>query len=222
MNMNLLRDTIDTAKAHELATSQLSRLLEKRIATLHPAIRLPSENAVAALLNFIIRYIEHVPEFMEAVTNIAEEAGITEYTTPVINIANDFFLHPPEVVEGVEGLVALMDEAYLAHRLIEEINDRYMTHFGEPLVPMDMTRSNLIIHHLIGESFANQLDDAVHATVDQMEEQAPPQQSPDFKRYTDKRERDGLTQALTRWPCLVDSLSINLSLGEPSTTLSVP
>lgn len=213
MTMNTLRDTINTAKAHELATSQLARLLEKRVSNLHPAIRLPSENSVPALVNFIISYIEHVPAFIEAVTNIAEEAGITEYTKPVINVANEFFRHPPKIVAGVEGLVALMDEAYLAHRLIEEINDRYMAHFGTPLVPMDMTRSNLIIHHLIGEPFANQLDDAVHATVDQMEDQSSPALRSKFKNFTGARENKTLAQALTRWPCLIDTLSINLRLG---------
>ncbi len=55
-------------------------------------------------------------------------------------------------------LAELLDEAYLAHRLVEELNDRYIACFAEPLLTLDTTRANLLAHQLIGESFANQLD----------------------------------------------------------------
>ncbi|WIO74254.1 hypothetical protein QP938_13275 [Porticoccaceae bacterium LTM1] len=222
MNTTLLKDTIANAKAQETESGQLSSLLDSRISHLHHAIQLPANNSVPALLNFIVRYIEHVPEFIEAVDEIAKDAGIRTYTDPIMGIANEFFLHPPECLDKEVGLVALMNEAYLAHRLIEEINDRYMNHFGAPLVPMDMTRSNLIIHHLIGEPFANQLDSIVHSAVDQLETRDPPEQQSTFQNFCQRRrdQRD-LAREIKRWPCLTDALSINLMLDGQSAQITL-
>ena len=46
----------------------------------------------------MIRYIEHVPEFVEAVTDIARQAGIQASIEPVIKVACEFFLSPPELM----------------------------------------------------------------------------------------------------------------------------
>lgn len=219
MDTKLLKQAIQAAKAHELETGQLTHLLEARISDLHRAIQLPVNNSVPALLNFIIRYIEHVPEFVEAVADIAGEAGIEETIEPVVEIACEYFLEPPQWLEQDTGLVALMDEAYLAHRLIEEVNDRYMGHFGAPLVPMDMTRSNLIIHHLIGESFANKLDAAVHSAVDQLEQRDRDRSK--LKSFIDRCRDRNIARELIRWPCLTDTLSINLMLDGQSSQITL-
>jgi hypothetical protein len=46
---------------------------------------------------------------------------------------------------------------YLAHRLLEELNDVLNASYHCPVIPEDMTRSNLIVHHIIGEPFANNM-----------------------------------------------------------------
>ena len=219
MDTHLLQQTIGVAKAHELETGQLTQLLEARISDLHRAIQLPANNSVPALLNFIIRYIEHVPEFIEAVVDIADEAGIRDTIEPVIEVACGFFLEPPQWLEQEAGLVALMDQAYLAHRLIEEVNDRYMGNFGAPLVPMDMTRSNLIIHHLIGESFANRLDSQIHAAVNRIVRRDQGRSKPSI--FTDRCRSRNTARELTRWPCLNDTLSINLMLDGQSSQITL-
>lgn len=102
-----------------------------------------------------------------------------------------------------------MDESYLAHRLIEEVNDRFMSSYNAPLVSMDMTRSNLIIHHLVGEPFANRLDQTVQLIIDNL-------QSRDFVFLPDACMEDRSQRwasDLQRWPCLVDNLSVNLLLN---------
>ncbi|MDM3870823.1 hypothetical protein QSV34_05590 [Porticoccus sp. W117] len=214
MNVDRLRQAIAAAREHEAETDQLSQFLQGRIGELHRSIQLPVDNSVPALLNFVIRYIEHVPEFVEAVSDISKQAGIEPSIEPVIQVACEFFLSPPGVMEQwleeQNSLVALMDEAYLAHRLIEEVNDRYMTHLGAPLVPMDMTRSNLIVHHLIGEDFANQLDRAVEVAVNQLQQRQA--DSSKLTSFVDRCRQRDIDRELIRWPCLTDSLSINLML----------
>ena len=204
-----IRQAITSAKTHEKATGQLASLLKARAHNIHHAVQLPPENIVPALLNFIIHYIDQVPEFIDAVDAIANECDIADYTEPVITIAKEFFVQPPSLIDGHDGLNGLMDESYLAHRLIEEVNDRFMSFYNTPLVPMDMTRSNLIIHHLIGEPFANRLDQAVQLIIDNL-------QSRDLV-FVPEACREDRSQRwasdLQRWPCLVDNLSVNLLLN---------
>lgn len=205
-----IRYAISAAKQHEKATAQMARLLGARTSGLHHAIRLPTEHVVPVLLNFVIRYIDHVPEFVDAVDAIAEEAGLEDYTEPVMIIVKEFFAQPPELLDGHNGLDALMDESYLAHRLIEEVNDRFMACSGSPLVPMDMTRSNLIIHHLIGEPFANQLDQAVHLIVNHLDSSEDVFSSGALLQHLSRTTN--WSKELQKWPCLTDTLSIHLTL----------
>ncbi|MEP3855677.1 MAG: hypothetical protein ABJM39_01385 [Porticoccus sp.] len=206
MDTVIIRQAIAAAKKHERATGQLARLLKARVSALHKSIQLPSENIIPALLNFIIHYIDQVPEFIDAVDAIADECGLIDYIEPVISTAREFFMRPPALVAGHEGLNSLMGESYLAHRLVEEVNDRFISGYNMPLVPMDMTRSNLIIHHLIGEPFANQLDSAVHLIVDELQ-----QKDLVFVPEACREDRSNRWASdLQRWPCLIDNLSVNL------------
>lgn len=212
-----IRQAIATAKAHERSTGQLANLMQLRVNRLHQAIQLPPQNIVPALLNFIFHYIDQVPEFIDAVDTIANECNIADYTEPVMRVAKEFFIQPPELLDGHNGLNALMDESYLAHRLIEEVNDRFMSRYNMPLVPMDMTRSNLIIHHLIGEPFANQLDHAVHLIADNL-------QGRELVFVPDACREDRSnrwTSDLQRWPCLVDNLSVNLLFNSQTTKIMI-
>ncbi len=211
-DINRIRETIAKAKAHEQSTSLLAKQFGDSIERLHDAIELPEDNKVAALMNFVIHYIEHVPDFIEAISNITHEAGIDDYSDTFMSIARDYFLKPPETVDAHDhkGLLALMDEAYLAHRLVEEINDRLIGQIGIPLAPMDMTRANIIIHHLIGEPFANELDLAVHYSVESLMPKEKVFQSEVFQSYIDEHKKRGWSSELERWPCLANDLSITL------------
>ena len=133
MNTAALRELIQRALQNEVASSQLTRILEAQVASLHPAIRLPEEDAQGVLARFIAAYVEQVPDVLDAAANVAREAGIEARIRPVLRVAEQFFLQPPALMAGHEGLEGLLDEAYLAHRLVEEVNDRYILHFGQPL-----------------------------------------------------------------------------------------
>ena len=118
---------------------------------LHESIRADGNQPAVQLVDFVGRYIRHIPDFVEYVAITAERAGVAAYVKPFLNLAEDYFLSPPELVQGSPDLLALLDEAYLAHRLIDEVNDRHIKHAKAMLLPIDMTRSNLIVHAIIGE-----------------------------------------------------------------------
>lgn len=213
MNIAALRERIDSALQHETDHGTLAAELASRIDGLHRAIRLPCADAPGTLLRFVRAYVDEVPELVEAAASVATEAGIDAQIKPVLRLAEEFFLNPPQVMEGHDGLEALLDEAYLAHRLVEEVNDRYIAHFGQPLIPLDTTVANLVAHQLIGEPFANQLDAAVHHASETL---LDPRifSSDSASAYRVKLASPQLSAAWQNWPCLSRQLGIELQLSQ--------
>lgn len=209
-----IRALIAAATQQEAVCGHLRLILDRQLPFLHGAIQLPEHHAVDALTDFVERYINHVPDFIEAITSLTVEAGIHAYARVFLQIATDYFLHPPTIIGDRIGLEALVDQAYLAQRLIEEINDRFIGRCGIPLAPMDMTRANLIVHHLIGESFANKLDLAVHYSVEVLMHQEKVFESAEFQAYVERHRERGWAEELERWPCLAADLSIRLDFSQ--------
>lgn len=208
---NRIRDIIKRARADPKQVGQLRRMIRESIPRLHDAIHLPRHRADGVLTDFIFRYIEHVPNFMDALGGLTREAGIHDYASVFLNIAEDFFLAPPEVVATQTGLNALLAEAYLSHRLIEEVNDRVIGRCGIPLAPMDMTRANLIVHQLIGEPLANDLDFVVHYSTELHMDKEKLIDNEAFHRYVREHRTRGWATELDRRPCLAEDLSIDVS-----------
>jgi len=160
---------------------------------------------------FVKAYLNQVPDLIDAAANVAVEAGISAQIQPVLNIALEYFIQPPKILAGHEGLDSLLDEAYLAHRLVEEVNDLYIRHFAQPLIPLDTTVANLIAHNLIGEPFANELDEVVHHSVDQMlNEEAFEHEA--VQAYKDRLTSPETGVAWKRWPCLSRQLGIEINM----------
>ncbi|NBA96973.1 hypothetical protein [Pseudomonas sp. R5(2019)] len=212
MNIAALREQINRAQHHEKETGELKNRLERQLLHLHPAIQLPEEEPHEALIGFVTAYIEQVPELLEAAHEVSQEAGIESQIKPVLKIAEDYFIRPPSVLKGHVGLDCLLDEAYLAHRLVEEVNDIYIKHFSQPLIPFDTTVANVIAHRLIGEEFANQLDEVAHHSVDNLlDEESFALES--VEAYRDKLSSPDTGAAWKRWPCLSRQLGIGLELN---------
>lgn len=166
MGTATIRQVISDACNQEQQAQALRRYFENHLDELKAHLVLPEEDPVDALEQFSRRYIDQVPEFLEQVREqaLAREAG-TEVEA-LLNMAEDFFLAPPDAVPTDGGLQALMDEAFLALRLIEEVNDRFIRSHGHPLVNVDMTRANIIAHHLVGEPLASRLEGLVAHSVE--------------------------------------------------------
>ncbi len=213
MNIAAVREQIQQAHQHEGRTGQLAERLALQLPHLHPSIQLPEQDAQGTLTRFVRAYVEQVPELLEAAHEVAREAGIESQIKPVLKIAEAYFLQPPKEVQEQVGLDCLLDEAYLAHRLVEEVNDLYIRHFQQPLIPVDTTVANLIAHQLIGETFANQLDEVVHHSVDEMlDDDSFASESVEAYRETLSSPATGA--AWKRWPCL--SRQLGVELGQPS------
>jgi hypothetical protein len=211
MNTAALREQITQAQEHEARTGGLLRQLELQLPHLHPAIHLPDVDARDVLARFVIAYIEQVPDLLDAAHEVAVQAGIESQIKPVLKIAEQFFSAPPAIMEGHEGLDGLLDEAYLAHRLVEEVNDLYIKHFAQPLIPVNTTVASVIAHQLIGEDFANQLDEVVHHAIDQLlNEDSFSLES--VEAYREKLSSPDTEAAWKRWPSLSRQLGVGLEM----------
>ena len=211
MNTANIRAQISRAQALDANSGLLAKHLATQLPHHHTAIQLPELDSTPVMTRFVCAYNDQVPDLLDAAHAVAREAGIESQIDPVLKIAEQFFTQPLSLLQGHEGLEGLLDEAYLAHRLVEEINDLYINLFYQPLIPLDMTVANLIAHQLIGEDFANQLDEAVHHAVDNL------LNDDSFALESVEAYREKLTSPQTgaawkRWPCLSKQLGVELSL----------
>ncbi len=213
--LSQIRDAIAAARFREEQTHDLELYLASLAPRLHKAIELPEDRPAATLLRFVISYIEHAPDFLEALDRAMQQNGLEAYGRVFLDIAKDFFLQPPGVVHREGGLRALIDEAYLSHRLIEEINDRLLILCGIPLAPMDMTMANIVIHHLLGEEFANQLDLAVHYAVEALFQTDEITGHSSVTGFVAQHTHTNWSQDPSHWPCLVEHSSIQLKFAGP-------
>ena len=163
-----IREIISAALQQEEQTGSLRSSFEGQILTLREKLVLPDENPVDALMSFVISYIRSVPAGLRLVRAVSKRQGFFEYAAPFLHLAEDYFLHPPEELESNSSLEALLDEAFLTHRLLEEVNDHHVRQLGRALLPVDMTEANIIVHHLLGDEFAMRLEELVQFTAAQL------------------------------------------------------
>ncbi len=213
MRVSTLRSIIDQAFYHEEKTKCLQRHLQLHIKTLPNRLKIEPDNELQSLTNFLKEYINHVPDFLQSLKEAAQRSGIEVHVFPFLKVAEEYFISPPTLPNDHIGVMALMDEAYLAHRLFEEVNDRYISRVGLPLIPWDMTLANVVAHQLVGEELANKLDKLVHKTVNKMMSAESEYESDSFKQYV-KEEQGNLTNIWQDWPCMSKASGINWGFVE--------
>ena len=193
MNTEALQQLIQKSVTEEQQTGELHQLLQQRLETVERIVQLPEIEALERLYEFVIRYIQQVPQMLEDLHQGAVEAGLLNYVSPILEVVEGFFMAPPKELNSDSGLVALMDEAFLAHRLFEEVNDTYIMRVGQPMIPFDMTMSNVIVHSLIGEPYANDLEQVVMvATKGIFGEEKAYEKNEKFLAFMDKKDNDNL------------------------------
>ncbi len=163
-----IRSAIREARQHESTTRELERQLEDRLPTLDTTIRIPSPDPVRQLAIFVGNFVNRTPDMLDVVRERCASTEREDLAETLVCTCVDFFLMPPPLLAGNPGLCGAMGKAYVCHRVLEEASDSHLVASGLALVPLDFTRSNLVIHQLIGEPLANLLDELAHNTSDRM------------------------------------------------------
>lgn len=162
MQTNIIRKMIKEAIVLEKNARNLSNSLV-RVANMR-GIQLNSKQ-LSEVCKFIQEYIEHAPNLLDAISAAAEKEGIIHQVIPILNAVEQYFLAPLDIIPDNLGLLGLVDDAYLAHSLIQALSDSYRNETGRTLLPLDLTETNQFIRNLIGEPQASMLDVAVEGAL---------------------------------------------------------
>ncbi|PJE79576.1 hypothetical protein CI610_01446 [invertebrate metagenome] len=168
MDILAIQRLISTARQAEMQSEYLHKQVLSRMDDLIYRLDLPEDNPDRVLYRFAIQYIEHVDVFIRTIQDTSDKTGVSNFVDPFLAIAIENFLSPQIQGDDIDGLDILLDKAYFTHRLVEEVNDCYMVKTGTALLPINMTWANVVIHAVLGEPFANEIDSIVEETVQQM------------------------------------------------------
>ncbi len=160
------------------AQIQEGKIIEQQSGVLHRAVvNLAKLNGVRvtelqvkAIIDFVTEYIEHAPALMMIIEETAAMSGAQPDVQPILDVTEDYFLAPNDIIPDHYGLVGLLDDAYLTHMLMEAISNRHKSQTGKSLLPMDAHETNRFIRRLIGEPFVSILDEHVATTLDGLSE----------------------------------------------------
>ncbi|MFN3586414.1 MAG: hypothetical protein ACK4UT_02825 [Moraxellaceae bacterium] len=160
MSLEHLPQVLECARAEEARTGHLDARLRQTLAGLPLLCDHDEASRLASLRHFTLQYIAHAPRLAQALRATARASGLEALVAPLLAR----LLAAYRLAEG-EGLDSLLARAYVVQRMVEEVNDRFMVMAGAPLLALDMTTANLVVHQIIGEPFANALDDEAVAAA---------------------------------------------------------
>ena len=154
------------------------KIIEQQSGVLHRAVvnlakingARVTELQVKKIIDFVTEYVEHAPALMMIIEETAAMSGAQPDVQPILDVTEDYFLTPNDIIPDHYGLVGLLDDAYLTHMLMEAISDRYKLQAGKSLLPIDAYETNTFIRRLIGEPFVSLLDKHVATTLDGLSE----------------------------------------------------
>jgi hypothetical protein len=152
------------------------------------------------------------PRLIECVEACAAEAGNSALFAPFIKAAIGYFTQPSVLLVSYDGLGGLLIRAYLCHRLMEEMCENNRSTRASELVDVEATRANLLAHQLIGEPFANELDQSITVTVLQIAG-TPDYYELNLDPFVEQTRNDAWDWMKQYWDNLLERNHIRLSLG---------
>ncbi|WP_404366346.1 hypothetical protein [Marinobacter sp.] len=165
MTPEAVLEIIDHARRQEARSGAFLRQLQTKAAALPSTIVVDGHDPATSLFQFAVEYIEMAPRLIECVDACSREAGKTVLFEPFIHAATRYFTQPSVLLARYDGLDGLLIRAYQCHRLMEEMYENNYSIRRSRLVDIEATQANLVAHQLIGEPFANELDQSITITV---------------------------------------------------------
>jgi len=214
MRLDVVTEIINHGKLTEDRSNHLQQALATQVRQLPPVIWVDGDAADHRLLAFITEYIELVPATLACVAASAQEAGLEFLFMPFLQKACGYFLQPSLPITRNAGLDGLMVRAYQCHRLIEELYENNLSLRNNDACKLELTPAGLIVHHLIGEPYANELDQAALRHLGELVEM-PEYYSLDLAPYIATRHGPNWQALSERWAQLLPRHGIHLHF--PST-----
>ncbi len=212
MTPTAVLDIIDQARRQEARSGAFLRQMQESAAALPSTIVIEGYQPAGCLFQFAVEYIEMAPRLIECVEACAAEAGNSALFAPFIKAAIGYFTQPSVLLVRYDGLGGLLIRAYLCHRLMEEMCENNRCTRASELVDVEATRANLLAHQLIGEPFANELDQSITVTVLQIAG-TPDYYELNLDPFVDQTRNAAWDWMKQYWDNLLVRNHIRLSLG---------
>ena len=121
-----------------------------------------TESEVLEATELAVEIIESVPIFLERADQEANERHLEAVIVPILEQVERYFLQPVDLIpEMTQGLIGLLDDAYLVLRILQNLDrgpDRFLD--------WDLEHPLNFLRRLVGEKVARKLDerslDAMH------------------------------------------------------------
>lgn len=116
--------------------------------------------------------IDAIPVILEQVSVSAQQAGIAHLIAPVFQQVMHYFLNGNDMIPDHAGTFGLVDDAYLVHAFLSQVNAAYQANTGRPLLMFDPSPTLQVLGGIAGPQVSGQLNQAVTQGVAQAVQQS--------------------------------------------------
>lgn len=186
---------------HRVPQATLEHHIDKAILSLSTMIHIPEEHAPTHLNRFITDYYQYMQREFRSWSELDDTAPGMPGLQLHLERHQDDSSHPQ---------LDQLGEAYIAMRVLEEVNDHYIGKNQQPLTRYDVSIANVIAGTLLGEHGTDRAEQIVNRLLDEW-----------------NRKRDGSTTAgdassssagtariYYQWPCLASQFGFSSSLAD--------
>lgn len=147
MNIGDMQAVIDSAKVRD------GGKLEEFIRSRSPR---SSNSDVTEAAVVAVEIIDLVPVLLANAADAANQRGLTVVVMPLLDHAAHYFVDPVDLIpEMTQGLAGLLDDTYLALRILQNLNRG-----AEPLFEAEFAEPLRFLRRLVGPEISRKLDDA--------------------------------------------------------------
>lgn len=132
----------------------------------------PEHPQIPAVEEALATAIDAIPVILENMSAAAQQAGIAHLIAPLFQQVSHYFLSGDDLIPDHAGTLGLLDDAYLVHAFLAQVNGAYQASTGRPLLAFDPSPALQVLGGIIGPQVAGHLDQAVTAGVGQAVQQS--------------------------------------------------
>ena len=147
MNLQDVQAVIESAKVRD------NGRLPEFIRTMAPEA---TDQEVTEAAEVAVEVVETVPLLLARAAQAAEQRGLKVVVMPLLDHAARYFINPIDLIpEMTQGMAGLLDDTYLALRILENLNRG-----SDPLFDADFDEPLRFLRKLVGRNISRKLDAA--------------------------------------------------------------
>lgn len=172
MSLEAVYGIINRVREADRRSQQGMAWIQGRLDSLHDSLEILGSSPEEALMGFVQDYLVLAPDILSWIRTCVEACPHSEVESsdplqPVnlgrtlLQITTDYYLAPATPLLQNTGLPGVFLRSYQSLRLLEECHDNNHQLLTGPAAELSLMAPNLLAHLLIGEPFANELDEAL-------------------------------------------------------------